>query len=1667
MGRTRPRPRRQPVRPARGPRRGLLPRGRHLHLQHLQGDDQRPDGQSAPHRGAGRAAVLGPDALGQPVQPGRPRRLQRQVLRTGGPPHRGDRQAHRGGPQEVSIFDKAGEKFEHALDKGKKLAGEAVEWGGHKASETLDDLGFHGAADNVEHWSDKQASELGAKVGEKQLDDTDDPEELLHGDAKAIERTAGHLKSFGKAFNTAHSGMQKVDPSQWKGEGKEAFARKFAEHAPQWAHAADSCEDAATALSTYAHTVTWAQGQAKEAVRLHKKGKKAAKDAQDAYKKAADAYNAKIKAGEDPGAPPPPCTDPGIADREEAERILKEARKQRNTAASTAQKAIEKAVELAPKLPKFSDRVKGDSLDLFDGGQVEAMHLLGGGVRSVTDAARFARTLNPLDPYNLTHPAAYLDGVAQTSMGLASTAAHPGRIPGMLLGDGWGSDPSEASGRLAGNFLMAIATGGGSAAAQSGERMAIGAARRGAADAAESGAARELSAARRELAGADGPRGPARGEGAKATENTDPVDLATGRMFLPQTDVVLAGVLPLVFHRKVQSGYRAGRWLGPSWSSTADQRLETDAEGVVLVGEDGMLLSYPHPVPGVPTLPVEGPRRPLSRAADGTYELSDPLSGRAWHYTPYDDSVALLTSVRDREGRALTFVYAPDGTPAFVGDEAGRSIRFTTEAGRITALHLVAGDVETELVRYGYTDGDLTEVVNSSGLPMRFGYDEHGRVTSWTDRNNRHYDYVYDERGRCVFESGTEGHMRAAIEYGDPDPATGLRVTTVTDAVGHVTRHVFNAGLQAVARISPDGAVTRTQWDRYDRPLSRTDALGHTTEFRHDEDGRLLSVIRPDGRSTTAAYGVTGGTETVTHADGTVWRQTYDEAGRRTSVTDPSGTTTRFGYDEHGHPASVTDALGNVTRVTCDATGLPVEITDPLGGTTAYRRDPFGRVTTVIDPLGATTHLSWTVEGKLARRVGPDGAEERWTYDGEGNCVTHVDPLGGVTTSEYTHFDLLSARTGPDGVRYEFTHDALLRLVQVTNPQGLSWDYAYDEAGRLTTETDFDGRTLTYAHDAVGRLAARTNGLGQTVAYERDALGKVIRKDADGAVTTYAYDAAGRLVEAAGPDGTLLYGRDRLGRVKSETYDGRTLTFTYDELGRRRRRVTPSGAVSSWTYDAAGRRTSLTASGHTFAMEYDAAGREVARHFGVGLTLTQAWEPTGRLSSQTLTGPDEGVVQSRAYTYRRDGAVTSAGDRTFDLDATGRVTAVDAAGWSERYAYDAAGNQTQAEWPQDHPGTDAAGSRVYAGTRLTRAGRVHYEHDAQGRVVLRRVTRLSRKPDVWRYEWDAEDRVTAVTTPDGTRWRYAYDPLGRRVAKERLDATGEVTERVAFTWSGFTLVEQTTESASLPNPVTLTWDHDGLHPVAQTERILTSSQEEVDSRFFAIVTDLIGTPTELVDEHGDIAWQARSTLWGTTAWPRGSTTYTPLRFPGQYFDPESGLHYNVHRHYDPSTARYMSADPLGLAPAPNPVAYVHNPVTWADPLGLAPYGGSSQGADSPAGPGPWDMTGRDPMSVVPDHAGIRELTPDPNGGAQYGLEYKWMDSQERTVRLRIHGPDGNAPAGSNAAMGDSYRIQFGGKYQDDLGNLYPRNVHNENSPHYNPDAANATHIPWPEGYPGL
>ena len=1009
----------------------------------------------------------------------------------------------------------------------------------------------------------------------------------------------------------------------------------------------------------------------------------------------------------------------------------------------------------------------------------------------------------------------------------------------------------------------------------------------------------------------------------------DPIDMATGEMVLSATDVQLPGVLPLVLERHHRTTVRAGRLFGHAWASTLDQRLVLREAGVDFCAEDGMVLAYPRPLADVPVLPVEGPRWTLSWEGEpGTpLRLHQPETGRTLHFAPVPGrrgGELPLIAITDRNANRIDIRYDEAGDPAEVVHSGGYHIGVTTEHGRVTELRLLSDPDRPLLLSYGYDDaGLLAEIRNSSGQPLKLYYDDHSRLRRWEDRNGYWYAYEYDDEGRCVFTTGTDRVLEYHYRY-DPENYR----TSAVNSLGQEAVYHFNDCFQLVAETDPLGQVSTREWDRYDRLLSFTDPLGHTTRYTYDDHGHVTAVTRPDGLEIRAEYNELGLTSQVVQADGSVWSYAYDGAGNRTAIQDPAGGTTRLAYDRRGALIAAIDAAGNETRVLCDAAGMPVAFVNPLGETTEYRRDAFGRTVEVVDARGVVRRAEYTVEGHTLSQTDGLGGVRRWTYDAEGNCLSHTDENGATTRYEYGPFDLPIAQTGPDGVRYTLTRDTELNLTRVTDPTGRTWEYTHDAAGRLTAEKDFDGRTITYRLDAAGRLVGRTNAAGQTVDYTLDALGQPVTLDADGAITDVTYDALGRLLTATSPEAELVVRRDVTGRLTSETVNGRTIAYAYDALGRPVSRTTPSGHTSAWSYDEAGRLRSLLSAGHALTFEHDAAGHVTRRAYSSGLAVEDAWDAAGRVTSRTLTSRAAGVLARQTYAYRADHVLTGVDDTRFALDGSGRITGLagtgDAPGaWRESYTYDPLGNLVAADWPE---AGEAGGERAVAGSLVTRAGRVRYEYDAAGRMVLRQKTRLSKKPDTWRYEWDAQDRLVALTTPDGTRWRYLYDPFGRRIAKQRLAADGSVAEETTFTWSGTTLVEQSGPDA------TLSWEYDGRIPLAQVE------QGEIDRRFYAIVTDLVGTPTRLVDEAGGTAWQASRTVHGiTTTAGAGGTAETPLRFPGQYHDAESGLHYNYQRYYDPELARYLTLDPLGLGPAPNAAGYAPNPLCDTDPLGLAAH----------------------------------------------------------------------------------------------------------------------------------
>lgn len=567
----------------------------------------------------------------------------------------------------------------------------------------------------------------------------------------------------------------------------------------------------------------------------------------------------------------------------------------------------------------------------------------------------------------------------------------------------------------------------------------------------------------------------------------EPVDVATGAMLMEQTDLSLPASLPFTFSRTHLSSYRAGVCFGPTWTSTLDEQVQLDAEGVVFAAADGMRLVYPVPEPDAPVLPERGPRWPLEwdGKPDGVMTVTDPDTGivRTFaHPGPTQDDTTVrlpVESWQDRNGARIEVDRNADGVPTAIRHSGGYHLAVESEGQRVTALWLLdeepsaytlqdgpAGRPGTLVARYGYdAAGNLAEVVNSSGKALRFTYDDAGRMLVWQDRNGVWFRYEYDAVGRVVRTRGVDGIYDGTFAYDDP-----ARTTTYTDSLGQRTVCRYDANGKVVAETDPLGHTTRTAWnERGTEPLSVADPLGRTTHYAYDADGNLTSVTLPDGSCASATYNELRQPLTVTEPGGGQWHHAYDELGNLTRTTDPAGARTVYRYNERGHLTAVTDALGHTRAIAPDRAGLPAAVTDALDHTTRVVRDTFGRVSEITDPLGHMTRMAWTPEGMPSWREDAEGGRETWTWDGEGNLLTHTDPAGHTTRHTPAPFDVPATRTEADGATYSFGYDTEMRLTTVTNPQGLHWRYEYDSAGRLVAETDFNGATLTYELDPRGR----------------------------------------------------------------------------------------------------------------------------------------------------------------------------------------------------------------------------------------------------------------------------------------------------------------------------------------------------------------------------------------------------------------------------------------------------------------------------------------------------------------------------------------------------------------------------------------------------------------------
>ncbi|MCF5547710.1 RHS repeat-associated core domain-containing protein, partial [Pseudomonas salomonii] len=191
---------------------------------------------------------------------------------------------------------------------------------------------------------------------------------------------------------------------------------------------------------------------------------------------------------------------------------------------------------------------------------------------------------------------------------------------------------------------------------------------------------------------------------------------------------------------------------------------------------------------------------------------------------------------------------------------------------------------------------------------------------------------------------------------------------------------------------------------------------------------------------------------------------------------------------------------------------------------------------------------------------------------------------------------------------------------------------------------------------------------------------------------------------------------------------------------------------------------------------------------------------------------------------------------------------------------------------------------------------------------------------VTEYRYDCQHRLIGITQPNGQTASYRYDPFGRRISKTVNDITTE------FFWQGDKLVAE----HHADRHRSYIYEPDSFRPL-----VLLEGFGPTETKPFHYQLDHLGTPQELTNPEGEIVWSAHYRAYGEIARLDVRKIDNPLRFQGQYFDAESGLHYNRHRYYNPDIGRYLTPDPVKLAGGINAYRYVPNPTGWVDPLGLS------------------------------------------------------------------------------------------------------------------------------------
>lgn len=822
----------------------------------------------------------------------------------------------------------------------------------------------------------------------------------------------------------------------------------------------------------------------------------------------------------------------------------------------------------------------------------------------------------------------------------------------------------------------------------------------------------------------------------------------------------------------------------------------------------------------------------------------------------------------------------------------------------------------------------------------------------------------------------------------DGDPPNQL--LEIEDANGNqvtLTRDGANGASGKITRItSPNGrylALTYTGT----HVTQVTDNIGRTLTYGYDTATNTLlttvldadQTVLPAAQQVPVTYAYDGNKRLYTIQDkrkNVVLTNHYDAAtGKLTQQDLPDGTFWKYGYQSNtfGSTTAVTNPRTYVTNYNFNLAGYTISVVEDVNGakrTTQMLRDGNNMLISVIDPLNRTTTIGYDTQGNIesvtALANTAEAVTASRTFDSvTGRPLTSTNELNNTSKASYDSYGNLESITTAGGHTWSMSSNDQGLLTSISTPLGHTTSLTY-RLGDVSSVTDAESRTVSVDTDQVGRAMSIADNLGNQTKFTYDeknrpktivdATGQMtsVGYDGNGNAHTvllpqhtnpfvFNYDALNRATSSSDPmnhggtvtpdgngnpkkwvDGkgqTTTYQFDSLDRPYLFTFnDNSTLQYTFDNGDNLRKLVDSVGGTTSIDVDDYDHPTSISTPYGAIGYQFDALGRIQSLTYPSGLKVVYdqydaddnvgrvavgsdtpyqlTYDVDGRLS--TLQQPN-GVIRTQMY-YNSDlvksitytSGTTSLGDWQYSYDDMGRVKNITGA-LIKAVAPVSAQSATFDDANQIATLNGATLSTDNNGDQLTDAG-LSFGYDARGRLTS----------------------VTAGTTTA----HYTINPFGLRDTK----TVGSTTTHYLYDINGHLLVETDAAKATQREYV---WVGDLL--------VMVRVYKNGSATEYNVWTDHLNTPRVVADATNAIVWRWDSDAYGNGA-PTGSLTFN-MRFPGQYFDAESGLHYNAARDYNPKTGRYVERDPLGLGGGANSYSYaMGNPAMFYDPYGLWSWG---------------------------------------------------------------------------------------------------------------------------------